>query len=116
MGSDGVGLELVLGQGMVERPASLGRRLLAGRIDADIAAPSLRSGLGLGVREGRRTTTQPIPRVRSEASGRIQDGSVDAVTTTAVMPRRSRPTDATRVSTSGVLESASTAASSCMTF
>ena len=49
------------------------------------------------------TTTAPIPRLRSAASGRMNDGSCDAVMTIAVMPRRSRPTPVTSASSSGVL-------------
>ena len=58
------------------------------------------------------TTTVPIPRVRSVASGRTKDGSCDDVTTIAVIPRRSRLTPVTSASASGVRPSASTAASS----
>ena len=42
------------------------------------------------------TTTVPIPRVRSVASGRTNDGSCEAVMTIAVMPRRSRLTPVTQ--------------------
>ena len=48
------------------------------------------------------TATQATPRARSAASGRTHDGSSEAVMMTAVIPRRSRPTDPMSVSTSGV--------------
>ena len=62
------------------------------------------------------TTTDPMPRVRSAAMGRIQTGSVEGVITIAVIPRRRRPAVFTKHSTSGVLPSPSTAARSCMIF
>ena len=60
------------------------------------------------------TTTVAIPRPRNEAIGRIHVGSVEDVMTIAVIPRRNRLAVVTRVSTSGVEPSPSTAARSCM--
>ena len=59
-------------------------------------------------------TVKATPRARRAPSARTQAGSTDAVMTTAVIPRLSRPIVTTRVSIRGDVPSASTAARSCM--
>ena len=99
-------LQLVFGQGVAQGAGPLGRGSSA-PVSRDGAAAG-RAALGVRCVPGRTpaastvTTTQATPRARSAASGRTHDGSSEAVMMTAVMPRRSRPTDAMSVSTSGV--------------